>query len=136
VQKASELRVTHPVRVKVAVFVALVVAGNTGLKIARMPDFDPYHVDQATARFAELARSLPARGTFGYVRDPLTPDTAAAGVAQYVLAPRLLLSESAAVPIVADFPEAWHIYDFARSRGLRIVREFGQGVFLLSKRDR
>jgi hypothetical protein len=91
-------------------------------------------------RMLELRDALPPRGIVGYVTDPLSGDSSSARVAadlhdrfkayilaQYVLAPRV---------VVVDTAREWVVGNFREDRtapalpGFQIARTFGRGLVL------
>jgi hypothetical protein len=132
-------------RVKLAVALVLLYSAATSLARARAI----YHtvrspaVDEVTRyerRMLELRAALPPGGIVGYVTDPPVEDTSSARVAavlhdqfkayilaQYVLAPRVMVGDTAREWVVGNYGE-----DRAAPSlpGFRIVRAFGRGVVL------
>ena len=97
---------------------------------------DPYRIGAQSRRLEDLRASLPEDAVLGYFTD-LEPGSVAASsafnAAQYVLAPRLLSREAGPTRVLGNFS---HPLDFAalgRERGLRLERDFGQGVILYSR---
>jgi hypothetical protein len=97
---------------------------------------DPYRVAAQSARLAGLRAALPEDAVLGYVTD-MEPDCVTASstfnVAQYALAPRLLRQDTAQPRVLGNFA---HPADFAaigRRHGLRVERDFGEGVVLFSR---
>jgi hypothetical protein len=90
-------------------------------------------------RFDGVKSLLPSRGVVGYVSDPLSPEAAAQPgdttalrhfrrylLAQYALAPRLLVESTRPEFVIGNFAR-----DIPPSDpGLQVVRDFGNGVVL------
>jgi hypothetical protein len=82
-------------------------------------------------RFTALRTQLPTRGVVGYVGQSDNRGTEDYYLAQYALAP-LLLEHSPNHPLViASFPDAPPVLP----QNLELVRDFGNGVLLLSNKD-
>jgi hypothetical protein len=95
-------------------------------------------------RFAELRTMLPPRGVVGYLGHPrptgATPgDSSAAALlhfrryllAQYTLSPLLLVESTEPEFVVGNFDPG--TTDMPMTAGLRVVRDFGDGLVLLQK---
>jgi hypothetical protein len=100
---------------------------------------DPYQTAAQAARLADLRASVPEDAVLGYLTD-LEPGSLAAStafnVAQYALAPRLLMQDAGQAQVFGNFA---HPADFAalgREHGLRVERDFGAGVVLFRKEAR
>jgi hypothetical protein len=105
------------------------------------------------ARFAGVRAILPARGTIGYVTDIDTEISPVTGrdahsdtgggtarnrrayyLTQYFLAPVVVAPDTAHELVIANFVSASAIAAFAAARGLRVERDFSNGVALLRRR--
>jgi hypothetical protein len=96
--------------------------------------------DQMTlyeARYDEVRKHLPSHGIIGYVSDPKenNEDRLAWAFTQYSLSPLLVIDRSVN-PKALDYPVVIGNFHRAfpgddRMRGLSVVRDFGNGVFLL-----
>jgi len=82
-------------------------------------------------RFAALRAQLPARGVIGYVGESENRGTEDYYLTQYSLAP-LVIERSPNHPLViASFPNSQPVFP----QNLELVRDFGNGVLLLSNKD-
>jgi hypothetical protein len=132
-------------RVRLAIALVLLYSTATGLARVRAiyHAFRSPEVDEVTRyerRMLELRDALPPGGIVGYVTDPLLGDSSSARVAtdlhdrfkayilaQYVLAPRI---------VVGDTTREWVVGNYREDRtdrplpGYHIVREFGRGLVL------
>jgi hypothetical protein len=96
--------------------------------------------DQMTsyeARYDEVRKHLPSHGIIGYVSDPKenNEDRLAWAFTQYSLSPLLVVDRSVN-PKALEYPIVIGNFHRAipgddRMRGLSLVRDFGNGVFLL-----
>ena len=139
-------------RVKLAIALVLLYAAVTSLGRARAI----YHSVRSPAedeisryerRMLGLRDALPARGIVGYVTDPPLQDTSIAGaaadlhdrfkayiLAQYVLAPRVVVVDTAREWVVGNY----YREDLAAPPlpGFRVARAFGGGVVLYRRVER
>ena len=87
---------------------------------------------RAEDRFSALKAELPARGVIGYVGERGNEGTEDYYLAQYALAP-LVLERSKNHPLVivsiSSLPTS------ADTRGLELIKSFGNGVLLFSNKD-
>ena len=135
-----------PVRIKVGltlVFLFVLLSGlpqvlSKGLEWSRTPPADAITV--RSQRFTELRKVLPERGTIGYLADgpldrPLGDGTVESvfDIAQYCLAPLILVHSTQPDLIVGDFstPEAGA--QIVSAQHLVVIRQFQNGVYLLRK---
>jgi hypothetical protein len=101
------------------------------------------------ARFAGIRAMLPLRGTVGYITDIDTDsqdvnhvnkgggnarNRRAYYLTQYFLAPVVVAPDAAHEIVVANFASSSEIAVFAAARGLRVERDFSNGVALLRRR--
>jgi hypothetical protein len=132
-------------RVKLAIVLVLLYAAATSLARAR----EIYHAFRSPAtdditryeqRMLALRDALPPGGIVGYVTDPPLEDTSTARVAvdlhdrfkayvlaQYVLAPRVMVGDTAREWVVGNYREDRIAPSLP---GYHIVREFGRGLVL------
>ncbi len=103
---------------------------------------DPYQIAAQENRFRELKQALPPVPVFGYLSDAAPSDVKGQAMffgAQYTLAPRVLVREEA-VPRyeweIANLTQPGAAAALGRMMGLRLVRDFGQGVVLYHKEAR
>jgi hypothetical protein len=100
------------------------------------PNADVYKIGEQAARFQDLAAALPPAGIVGYVSDVPAGQTLASVLyssAQYTLAPRLVTNQPvkpAAEWVVGDFAKPLDVTQFGKTRGLTLVKDFGNGVVL------
>lgn len=101
---------------------------------------DARQVDPITRdgrRFDKLRDSLPARGVIGYIGSA-QPDTFTTEdfrrflLAEYALAPRILVHDTIPELVIGNFP-ADSVPALPPTPNLRVVRDFGHGVWLLRK---
>lgn len=101
---------------------------------------DSRQVDPITRdehRFDGLRDSLPARGVIGYIGSA-QPDTFTTEdfrrflLAEYALAPRILVHDTVPELVIANFP-ADSAPALPPAPSLRVVRDVGHGVWLLRK---
>jgi len=93
---------------------------------------DPYKLVDQERRFAPVREMVPPDALVGYVSD-LTEQPALIRTAQYVLAPRLLVSRPASDWVVGNFAWPQDFAAFARAHGLILVKEFPDGVILFRR---
>lgn len=89
-------------------------------------------------RFSAIQRDLPADRAVGYAsdvsRDPVQDRFLTALVqAQSALAPHLVFDSRAVTPVVGDFPGTPPDSAQFAGMGLRVMHDYGRGVFLLSR---
>lgn len=97
---------------------------------------DPYMVDAQAPRFRGLAAEVPEDAVLGYISNA-DPASALAGAlrysAQYTLAPRLLREGPGPVRTLGNFTHPLDYAAFGATHGLRVERDFGNGVVLFRK---
>lgn len=93
---------------------------------------DPYMIRAAAERFAGLRQAIPANAVLGYVTDadPGTLATVIFDTAQYSLAPRLLEDGVHRDLVLGNFTRPGDFQAFGARFGLRLERDFGNGVIL------
>lgn len=100
---------------------------------------DSYKIAEQQARLAGAAGMLPVDATVGYLSD--VPFGKADGqmyffVAQYVLAPRLLVEEKPERRprwLLGNFLKRPDIEQIEREHGVKLVKSFGRGVYLFER---
>jgi hypothetical protein len=108
---------------------------------ARAAFGDPYGVLVQSARLQAAISSMPPNGAAGYLNEP-DPDafTGAKKLlgAQYAFAPRMLVpqTQSPQQLVIGDFSRPVDLAEFARLYGLRVVRDFGNGIVLFQRNGR
>jgi hypothetical protein len=97
---------------------------------------DPYRIADQAARFAGLRGAVPVDAIVGYLADLPPEDTTAQVMflaAQYHLAPRLLQKRDDYDFVLGNFTRPADFASIGRQHGLRIERDFGNGVVLFRK---
>jgi hypothetical protein len=100
---------------------------------------DAYKIEQQIERYAGVREMLPADTVLGFISD--VPFGEAAGSAdffgaQYALAPLLLVEESDQRKqewVVSSFVKRPDVDEIERTRGLKLVKSFGTGVWLFRR---
>jgi hypothetical protein len=91
--------------------------------------------ERSDLRFAELRRALPEHGVVGYVGEASGSEVKDYYLTQYALVP-LVVERSQDHPLViGNFPSSRLASPPATTEGLVLVRDFGDGVLLLAKKD-
>lgn len=94
---------------------------------------DPYRIADQEARFAGLRAAVPENAVLGYLTDTPMEDTLGTSMffaAQYHLAPRLLQKTQWHDLVLGNFAKPADFASFGKQRGLRLDRDFGNGVVL------
>ncbi len=97
------------------------------------PSFD---VIQYESRFSELRQDLPNGEVLGYLTDAdptLTSTLAEYTLAQYALAPAVVANSLGQQNLVIANVHTPQPPVFYQSRGLEIIRDYGNGVMLLRR---
>ncbi len=133
---------TYPPRVRfgVAAAVALSMWGVIeyfGFEAAyQKQSRDPYQIAAQVSRLAGVAAAVPDSAVLGYTTD-LEPGSVAAltifNAAQYALAPRLVLQDSAQPRVLGNFARPADYAAVGRQQGLLVERDFQNGVVLFRK---
>lgn len=97
---------------------------------------DPYMVGVQEQRLAGVTQTVPANAIVGYLSDMHDGSTVALAMfnsARYTLAPRLLVEGTDRDFVLGNFakPADWNTV--ASEHGLKVVRDFGNGVVLFNK---
>lgn len=100
---------------------------------------DSYKIAEQQARLAGVIEMLPIDATVGYLSD--VPFGKAEGqvyffVAQYVLAPRLLVEEKPERRprwLLGNFLKRPDVQQIEKDHGVKLVRSFGRGVYLFER---
>jgi len=89
-------------------------------------------------RFDELKKYLPAHGVVGYVSDsdPATDGSAQWYLTEYALAPIQVTLGSDPDVIIGRFSDISGAVRITQQNDLRVVRDFGGGVMLLTRDHR
>lgn len=97
---------------------------------------DPYKIAAQADRLGLVRSSLPEDAVLGYLTD-LEPGSVAASAlfngSQYVLAPRLLVQNTNQSRVLGNFSHPIDYGAIGRQHGLRLERDFGNGVILFRK---
>jgi hypothetical protein len=100
---------------------------------------DPYKVAAQFPRFAGLRAAVPADAELGYISDQppgsLAGDTLF-GTAQYTLAPRILRKDASAALVIGNFTRQVDFQAVGAQQGLKMEKDFGNGVVLFKKEGR
>ncbi len=97
---------------------------------------DSYQIAAQAARLEGVRASLPSTAELGYLTDLEPGGTAASAMfngAQYVLAPRLLHQDANQPQVLGNFSRPGDFAAIGRQHGLRIERDFQNGVVLFRK---
>ena len=100
---------------------------------------DPYQIVAQYARFEGLRALTPEDAILGYVTEEESGNALASGMfnaAQYNLAPRLLEKDKALDWTLGNFSRPFDFAAVGRRYGLRVERDFGNGVILYRKEQR
>jgi hypothetical protein len=101
---------------------------------------DPYGFARQQRRFAGLAAAVGTADTLGYLSVPLDNPTwdLMYNHAVYALAPRLVAWNPKSPPryVVGNFPGPVNLEELARTQGLRVIKDFGDGVVLFEREGR
>ena len=97
---------------------------------------DPYQIAAQTVRLEGVRAALPEGAAIGYLTD-LEPGSIGASsmfnAAQYILAPRILKKEMEEPQVLGNFSRPADFAAIGHQHGLRIEREFQNGVVLFRK---
>jgi hypothetical protein len=100
---------------------------------------DTYKIEQQIERYAGVREMLPPETVLGFISDvPFGDEGGSADFfgAQYALAPLLLVEESDRRKqewVVSSFVKRPDVEEIERTRGLKLVRNFGKGVRLFRR---
>ncbi len=97
---------------------------------------DPYLIAQQFPRLEGVRTAVPESAVMGYLTDTSPGSTvfeAMYGSARYVLAPRLVRLDTNAAWVLGNFTRPADFAALARRNGLRLERDFGNGVLLFRK---
>jgi hypothetical protein len=98
---------------------------------------NPLHISaddiytRSDQRFALLKSQLPNRGAIGYIGESGNSGTADYYLAQYALAPLVIDRSANHALVIASFPD----FSAEIPNNLQLVKDFGNGVLLLSSKD-
>lgn len=94
---------------------------------------DPYYVVAQGTRLEGVRASVPENAVVGYLSDSGNPRLLTSA---YALAPRLVQPGAGQDWVVGDFARWEDLAAVGRQHGLRVVRDFGNGVVLFRKENR
>jgi hypothetical protein len=97
---------------------------------------DPYRIADQATRLADFRSAVPADAILGYLTDVPADNTLNASMffaAQYQLAPRLLQKDEAHDLVLGNFTRPADFVALGRQYGLRIERDFGNGILLFRR---
>ena len=97
---------------------------------------DPYRIADQAARFAEFRAAVSANAILGYLTDVPAEDILATSMflaAQYELAPRVLQKGDSFDAVLGNFTRPADFDSLGRQHGLRLERDFGNGVVLFRR---
>ena len=99
-------------------------------------DRDPYKIAAQSSRLEGVRGALPENAVIGYLTDLEKGSVAASATfnaTQYILAPRILQEDTAQPLVLGNFSRPLDFAALGRQHGLRIERDFGNGVVLFRK---
>lgn len=97
---------------------------------------DVYKIADQTARLGGFRAAVPADAILGYVTDVPSESTVGSTMffaAQYALAPRLLQKTDTLDLVLGNFTKPDDYGTVGKQHGLRIVRDFGNGIVLFRR---
>jgi hypothetical protein len=144
-KKSETAQIEYPLAAKAAVALAalLSLSGSfeySGLESAYQQQFrDPYQITAQFSRFDSVQSAIPEKSTLGYLTDTV-PGTVVGDAmfngAQFVLAPRVLQKGAAFDVVLGNFTKPADFIALGRAQGLRLDRDFGNGVMLFRREAR
>lgn len=143
--RGETVRVLFPPAVKAGVALAALLALWGSFAYLRFESNyqqqyrDPYEVAAQVSRFETFGTAVPEKAILGYLTD-LAPGSITAdamfGAAQYVLAPRLLQKSTEYDLVLGNFTKPSDFAALGSAHGLRLERDFGNGVVLFRREVR
>jgi hypothetical protein len=114
------------------------LASNIALLVEAAAAPSSFDVVQYESRFSDISKDLPKDSVIGYLTDAdpnLTSTSAGYYLAEYALAPVVVANNTDQKLVMANAhtPQPPQFY---QSRGLELVRDYGNGVMLLRKAAR
>jgi len=97
---------------------------------------DPYQISAQFLRLAPVEAAVPRAAVMGYLTDAppgSVVDSALIASAEYVLAPRLVIRDTAHDWVLGNFTQPADFAALGRRAGLRVQQDFGNGVVLFRK---
>jgi hypothetical protein len=144
-KKDETTRIEYPLAAKAAVTLAALLSlwGSfeySGLESAYQQQFrDPYQVAAQFPRFESVQSAIPEKAILGYLTDAVPGSVVGDAMfngAQFVLAPRVLQKSTALDLVLGNFTKPADFAALGHSQGLRLERDFGNGVVLFRKEAR
>ncbi len=97
---------------------------------------DPYRIADQGARLANVRAALPPNAVIGYISD-IPADNPLSGpvftVTAYQLAPRIIQMGDSYAVVLGNFTKPADFASVGRQHGLRVERDFGNGVVLFRR---
>jgi hypothetical protein len=117
---------------------ALAVCTLAGYSLIKRDTPGPGAIFMDEDRFTGIRTILPLRGTVGYLSDTggRRENPKAYYLTQYFLAPVVIAPDTAHEFVVANFASRSSIAILAASHGLRVEKDFSNGVALLHRAPR
>ena len=144
--KKNEIaQMEYPLAAKAAVAVAALLSlwGSfeySGLESAYQQQFrDPYQIAAQFSRLDSVQSAIPEKAILGYLTDAVPGSVVGDAMfngAQYVLAPRVLQRGAAFDLVLGNFTKPGDFAALGRAQGLRLERDFGNGVVLFRREAR
>ena len=144
--KKNEIaQMEYPLAAKAAVAVAALLSlwGSfeySGLESAYQQQFrDPYQIAAQFSRLDSVQSVIPEKAILGYLTDAVPGSVVGDAMfngAQYVLAPRVLQRGAAFDLVLGNFTKPGDFAALGRAQGLRLERDFGNGVVLFRREAR
>ena len=100
---------------------------------------DPYRIADQGVRLADFRAAVPPNAVLGYLADVPFEDTLGQSMyfaAQYQLAPRVLERTESADLVLGNFTRPADFAALGRAHGLRLERDFDNGVVLFRREAR
>jgi hypothetical protein len=144
-KKSETAQIDYPLAAKAAVALAALLSlwGSfeySGLESAYQQQFhDPYQVAAQFSRFEGVQSAIPEKAMLGYLTDAVPGSVVGDAMfngAQYVLAPRVLQKGAAFDLVLGNFTKPGDFAAVGRAQGLRLERDFGNGVVLFRREAR
>jgi hypothetical protein len=139
-----EDRIEYPAGVKAAVALSAILSlwgvfeFATFEPVYQQQNRDVYQITAQLARFDAIRAAAPENAVLGYVTDLSEGIAADAmfGGAQYALAPRILQRNAEQDLVLGNFAKPADFAALGGSHGLRVDRDFGNGVVLYRREAR
>ena len=144
--KKNEIaQMEYPLAAKAAVAVAALLSlwGSfeySGLESAYQQQFrDPYQIAAQFSRLDSVQSAIPEKAILGYLTDAAPGSVVGDAMfngAQFVLAPRVMQKGAAFDLVLGNFTKPGDFAALGRAQGLRLERDFGNGVVLFRREAR